>query len=146
MLKSNHMKAIMRLAAYYISIKYLSELEGLDIETVNFDLSANINCDDVSIIGKFPNGFRKYNFRLSTNTSDDPLVKEFMCNCRSSDINTALLTNAKYIFESAFVKIEDCPIFIQETLRIIRKEQLKIEEKNNFLKENMKIKTIQRKS
>ena len=130
---------------YYISIKYLSELKGLDIETVNSDLSANINCDDVSIIGKFPNGFRKYNFRLSANTSDDPLVKEFMCNCRSNDINTALLANAKHLFESVFVKIEDCPVFIQETLRIVRKNQLEVEEKNNFLKENMKIKTIQKK-
>ena len=109
----------------YDYIKYLNEIKNIteecksNIRPINSNFYADITYNFVSIKDSrriFPD-----NFELSWHN----YKKDFDYKCNSGNIIDVVKGNGEVIFKNIFVRIKDCPLWMQEELFDMRKEELR---------------------
>jgi len=124
---------------YCVENKNYLESNFENIRSVNSNFLVSMSKDDVLIHSSEKYGyFGGGDFKLRSYAYD----KEYHYNCNSNNITSAFRGNEDNFFSRVFVKIEDCPIWMKETLYQIRQEQLKEQEKEE-IKEMKKQKRIE---
>lgn len=109
----------------------------LDIKPVNSRFSVKISNAGLSIFLKnLRNSFVR-NFELSSSC----YLRGYELNCNSSLVGDAIKEKEQEIFKRIFIKISDCPIWLQDTLYDFRKNQLAEEKK---LEDKIKCKEIKK--
>jgi len=106
------------------------------IKAINSKFKVHINNYGVGIYMKdYGDGYvEKYD--LFTPNFDD----SYSIGCTSDIINELIKGKEKDILKNIFVRIEDCPTYIQSSLFEIRKNQLEEEKRNyNILSNNLKL-------
>lgn len=114
---------------YCVENKNYLESNFENISSVNSNFLVSMSKDDVQIHSSEKHGyFDGGDFRLRSHAYD----KEYTYYCNSNNITSIFRGKEDEIFSRIFVKIEDCPIWMQETLFQIRQEQLKEQEKLEY--------------
>jgi len=106
-------------------LKYLNEIKNIKeeykfgIRPINSNFYVDINYNFVSI--KDSGWIFSDNFELGYHN----YKKDFEYKCNSGNIIDVVKGNEELIFKNIFIRIKDCPLWMQEELYNIRKEQLK---------------------
>lgn len=107
-----------------------------NIETINSRFKVHINNYGVGIFMKTDDKKHVEKYDLFTPNFDE----SYSINCTSNLIKEAIEGKEKDILKNIFVRIVDCPNYIQSTLYEIRKKQLEEERINyNILSNNLKL-------
>jgi len=115
-LLGNHLS---KLYDHFMVYKEFLLQNGLNIPT-NSKFVINITKNGINVNTTTLKNRFKNDFGLSLAT----LNGEYKCECNSTDILKLLNGKGKEIFEKIFVKIENCPKYLQKDLYELRKEEL----------------------
>lgn len=100
-----------------------------NIDAINSNFLVHITKHGVDITDKV---YLRYKFNLCRSSE----YRSYRCECNSSKVNDAIRDYESEIFKKIFVKIEDCPKWMQQELYAIRQNQLaeeqKIEDKEKY--------------
>ena len=100
------------------------------IKPVNCNFFANINCYGVSVYVPSPSNRYQTEFKLAALSYDSKFTTE----CNSNTVMEAIKGNEMEIFKRIFVKISDCPIWMQGILYAERKKQVEELEKTEKIR------------
>lgn len=95
------------------------------VKPVNSNFFVDINCYGVSIYVTSPTNRFQNEFKLFAPSYSG----EYSTECNSSNVIEAIKGNEPQIFKRIFVKISDCPSWMQGILYLERKKQLEEEER-----------------
>ena len=130
----------------YIKFTNFSTQFSNNVKPINSNFLVNISNDDVDIyINSKINSINK-DFSLLHSTHNSGKYK---CKCNSNILFDVINKNEDQIFKKIFVKIEDCPEWMRESLYELREKQVQdqlIEERTKQTKQFKKQKRLELKN
>lgn len=118
---------------YQQKMKYKEDTPTVYAKTVNSGFFVSMGYYGVDI---YNGRLFDYTFKMEMSSYSN----EIDYNCNSSNLLRVLNENAYELCKKIFVKISDCPYWMQEKLMEIRKNQLIIEEKEREKQEQKRVK------
>lgn len=112
-----------------LSFKNFYTQSNFNIKAINSNFLVHITKNGVDVTDK---KYLDYKFNLCCFSERG----NYKCECNSSKVNDAIRNYENEIFKKIFIKIEDCPEWMQQELYAIRQNQLdeeqKIEDKEKY--------------
>lgn len=114
----------------FINLKYLFDNPKYGISSINSNFKIDISIYGVEISSK--------NFSLDLRSYDN----NYNVICNSSLVISKVKGNEQALFEKIYVRIDDCPKWMQKQLYTTRQDELKPKEKNKPVKKESFIKRV----